>query len=63
MKARDLKQILKAMGWWDTGKGGKHEKWTNGVRCVAVPRHKEIPEGTALAVLEEARKHSKESES
>jgi hypothetical protein len=42
------------MGWRDTGKGSKHEKWTNGVHSIAIPRHKEIAEGTAKAVLKEA---------
>lgn len=54
MKARNLKAELRKMGFWDTGKGSKHEKWTNGVYAIAVPRHKEIPEGTARAILKEA---------
>jgi hypothetical protein len=44
------------------GNGSKHEKWTNGVHSVAVPRHKEIPEGTARAILKEAQKYGRNEE-
>jgi hypothetical protein len=54
MKARELKRLLRARGWWDTGKGSKHEKWTDGTHSIALPRHKEIAEGTAHAILKEA---------
>lgn len=57
MKARELKRRLAAMGWRDTGKGSKHEKWTNGIHSVAVPRHREIAEGTARAILKEAQEY------
>jgi len=50
------------MGFWDTGKGSKHEKWTNGVYAIAVPRHKEIPEGTARAILKEAKLYGRQEE-
>ena len=62
MKHRDLKRQLKKMGWWDTGKGTKHEKWSNGTHSVAVPRHKEISEGTAKAILKEAELYGGQSE-
>ncbi len=54
MKSRELKKRLTAMGWWDTCKGSRHEKWTNGIHSVAIPRHREIAEGTAQAILKEA---------
>jgi len=54
MKARELKRRLAAMGWRDTGKGSRHEKWTNGTHSIAIPRHREIAEGTARAILREA---------
>jgi hypothetical protein len=54
MKARDLKKRLISMGWHDTGTGSKHEKWSNGIHSVAIPRHREIAEGTARAILQEA---------
>jgi hypothetical protein len=31
--------------------GGSHEKWLVGTIPVAVPRHKEITEGTARTIL------------
>lgn len=55
MKAKELKRLLRAMGWWATGKGSKHEKWSNGIHSIAVPRHREIAEGTAQAILREAK--------
>ena len=54
VKAKELKRRLTSMGWRDTGKGSKHEKWTNGVHSIAIPRHKEIAQGTAKAILKEA---------
>ncbi len=60
MKAKELKARLKALGWWDTGRGSKHEKWSNGVHTIAVPRHKEIAEGTARSILKEASEYGKE---
>ena len=62
MKSRDLKKRLKELGWWDTGKGSKHEKWTNGTHSIALPRHKEIPEGTARAILKEAEEYGHQPE-
>ena len=62
MKIRDLKKRLKEMNWWDTGKGSKHEKWTNGIHSIAVPRHKEISEGTAKAILKEAQDYGRNEE-
>ncbi|MBI4403504.1 MAG: type II toxin-antitoxin system HicA family toxin [Deltaproteobacteria bacterium] len=60
MKARDLKKKLTECGWWNTGHGSKHEKWTNGTYSIAVPRHNEIPEGTARAILNEAKKYGRQ---
>lgn len=56
MKHADLADKLKALGYWDTGKGTRHEKWTNGNRIVWVPRHREIKEFTAKGILKEASK-------
>jgi predicted RNA binding protein YcfA (HicA-like mRNA interferase family) len=59
MKARELKRRLAAMGWRDTGKGSRHEKWTNNIHCIAIPRHREIAEGTARAILKEAEEYGR----
>ncbi len=34
---------------------------TNGVHSIAIPRHKEIAEGTAKAILKEARTYGQEN--
>ncbi|HLG20533.1 MAG TPA: type II toxin-antitoxin system HicA family toxin [Bdellovibrionota bacterium] len=62
MKARDLKRLLRLRGWWDTGRGSKHEKWTNGIHTIAVPRHKGVAEGTARAILKEADEYGQKEE-
>jgi mRNA interferase HicA len=54
MKLRDLKLALRNLGWWFLREGGNHEVWTNGTRTVAVPRHTEVPEGTARRILKDA---------
>ncbi|HRK06688.1 MAG TPA: type II toxin-antitoxin system HicA family toxin [Pseudobdellovibrionaceae bacterium] len=56
MKKRDLESELKKLGWWLVPGGGKHDKWTNGVFSLAVPRHKEINEFTARGILKEAKR-------
>jgi mRNA interferase HicA len=53
MKKKDLDRALKDLGYWKDG-GTKHEKWTNGKHTEMVPRHKEIAEGTAKAILRRA---------
>lgn len=53
MKRRDLVSKLKGGGYWSKG-GTKHEKFTNGETTVMVPRHREIPENEAKAILREA---------
>lgn len=50
MKQRDLVKRLKELGFWLVG-GTKHDKWTNGFHTEMVPRHTEIAEGTARAIL------------
>lgn len=60
MKARDLKSRLSRLGYRDTGRGTKHEKWSNGIYTVSVPRHKEIAEGTARSILKEAVEYGQE---
>ncbi len=40
-------------GFWQVS-GSKHDKWTNGQDSIAVPRHREINEYTAKAIIKEA---------
>ena len=54
MKRKDLVQELIQAGYEPTG-GGKHEifKHPDG-RFASVPRHNEIPKGTALRILRQS---------
>jgi predicted RNA binding protein YcfA (HicA-like mRNA interferase family) len=54
MKRRDLEKRLRELGWRPARRGRRHDVWTNGEREIAVPRHNEINEYTAQAILKEA---------
>lgn len=54
MKKRELERKLAEYGWYFLREGGNHEMWTNGEHKVAVPRHKEIVEHTARAIIRKA---------
>jgi mRNA interferase HicA len=51
MKRRDLERTLRQLGWYFLRHGGKHDVWTNGTREEAIPRHSEINEKLAQAIL------------
>lgn len=55
MKKRDLELRLKELGWWLLREGGSHEIWTNGDKTEPVPRHSEINEFTAKAIIKRAK--------
>ncbi|MFH1263656.1 MAG: type II toxin-antitoxin system HicA family toxin [Pseudomonadota bacterium] len=55
MKKRDLERMLRALGWHFLRQGGNHEIWTNGADTEAIPRHSEINETTAKAILKRVR--------
>lgn len=55
MKRRELEKILQRLGWKLVRHGHKHDIWTNDEREIAVPRHKEINEYTAKAIIKEAK--------
>ena len=54
MKRRDLEKKLHDFGWRLARHGGKHDVWMRGERELVVPRHIEINEYTARAILREA---------
>jgi hypothetical protein len=54
MKRRELEDRLRALGWRIARHGRRHDVWTAGEREVAVPRHAEINEYTAKAILRSA---------
>ncbi len=51
MRKRELTRRLSGLGWWKERDGRRHEKWTNGRVVTTVPRHVEINEQTASAIL------------
>ena len=50
-----LVKKLRQMGWELHREGGEHSIFTDGIRKLSVPRHKEINENTARAILRAAR--------
>lgn len=51
MKRIDLERLLRSNGWWLMRNGGNHDIWTNGKEIEAIPRHKEIPDKLANAII------------
>ena len=54
VKRRDLLRRLADLGWHLDRQGGAHEVWRKGERIMPVPRHTEINEHTARAILRDA---------
>jgi mRNA interferase HicA len=51
MKQRDLIKLLTKNGWKYVRSGGNHEVYTNGKDIEVVPRHKEVNEKLAQAII------------
>jgi mRNA interferase HicA len=51
MKQRDLLKLFNRNGWWLIREGGSHMIVTDGKEVEAIPRHKEINEQTAKAII------------
>lgn len=56
MKRRDLEKQVESAGWHLERSTGKHDVyWKEGAaRPLTIPRHKEIPERTAMEILRQA---------
>ena len=54
MKRRNIEKKLHALWWFLARHGSRHDVWSNGERDLVVPRHNEINEYTAKAILKEA---------
>jgi mRNA interferase HicA len=54
MKRRDLERQLVVLGWRLERHGARHDVWQRGERTEAVPRHKEINDRLARAILARA---------
>lgn len=51
MKKRDLEKLLKNNGWYLLRSGGNHDIYTNGVDTEPIPRHNEVNERLAQAII------------
>ena len=51
MKRRDLIRLLEANGWTLARHGDKHDVWEKDKRREAIPRHREINELLAQAII------------
>ena len=51
MKQKDLINLFKRNGWWLVRQGSNHMVFTNGSETETVPRHKEVNELLAKAII------------
>lgn len=51
MKQKDLIKMLDRNGWIKVREGGNHIIYTNGKEIEPIPRHKEIAENLAKAII------------
>lgn len=51
MKRRDLIKRLEENGWYLKRNGGNHDLYTDGKRVEPIPRHSEINEKLAQAII------------
>jgi mRNA interferase HicA len=54
VKRRELERRLIECGWRFLRSGSRHDVWSNGERDEAIPRHNEINEVLARAILRRA---------
>lgn len=51
MKRRELIKKLERNGWWLMRNGANHDVYTNGEKSEPIPRHSEIKESLAKAII------------
>lgn len=51
MKQKDLIRLLEKNGWYKVREGGNHMVYSNGTEIEAIPRHKEVAELLAKAII------------
>ena len=51
MRRRDLLKLFKKNGWWIAREGSDHTVLTNGRDIEPIPRHNEIKEALAKALI------------
>lgn len=55
MKRADLIRLLKRNGWILKRNGANHDIYTNGNESETIPRHNEINENLAMAIIRRRR--------
>lgn len=51
MKRRDLIKLFESNGWWLLRSVANHDIYTNGEKSEPIPRHSEIKEQLAKAII------------
>ncbi len=51
MKRKDLVRLLEKNGWKLKRNGTNHDIYSNGDKCEPIPRHREIDENLAKAII------------
>ncbi len=51
VKKKDLIKLLENNGWYLKRSGGNHDIYTNGIDSETIPRHNEIKENLAKAII------------
>ena len=51
MKLRDLIRLLERNGWYLKEHGSNHDTYTNGKDVEMIPRHSEVNENLAKAII------------
>ena len=51
MKQKDLIKKLTDNGWWLLRNGANHDLYTNGISSEPIPRHREVDEKLAKAII------------
>jgi len=51
MKTKDLIKLLEKNGWHFKRNGGNHDVYTNGTDTEIIPRHREVKENLAKAII------------
>jgi len=54
VKRRELERRMSDCGWRFLRHGANHDVWTDGQREEAIPRHREVNERLAQAILKRA---------
>ena len=60
IKRLKLEKVLRDLGWKFLRRGGNHDVWTDGERQEAIPRHREINEKLARAILRRVARHRRD---